>query len=132
MNSSYTVTPSLSGHAFGPSSLAVTVNGANMTTANFTAALPLGVVQTATNISDNGGTTISQAFSTGTSAGNLIVVTASWGSHAAAPTVSDTQGNTYVQSTSAYSAAGDQSLAIYYAKNIVGGSNTVTINFWRS
>jgi hypothetical protein len=31
--------------------------------------------------------------------------------------------------SSAYSSAGDQSLAIYYAKNIRGGTNTVTVNF---
>lgn len=43
--------------------------------------------------------------------------------------VTDTAGNTYALGTSGYRSAGDQSLAIYYAKNIKAGSNTVTVNF---
>ncbi|HTL17255.1 MAG TPA: DUF4038 domain-containing protein [Patescibacteria group bacterium] len=87
------------------------------------------LTQTGANLNDSAGTTITQPFSSPNNPGNLIVVVTSWGDSVASPTVSDTEGNTYVLATSTYNPAGDQSLAIYYAKNVNGGPNTVTVNF---
>ena len=56
------------------------------------------------------------------------MVTISWGEGTATPEVTDTVGNTYSLATSTYSPTGDQSLAIYYAKNIVGGANRVKVS----
>ncbi len=123
------MTPSLAGYTFSPVTAAVICNGTNVTVPTFTATAAPGLVQTAATISDAAATTISQAFSSANTASNLIVVTTSWGTKTASPTVTDTLGNTYVLATTGYSAAGDQSLAIYYAKNILGGANTVTVNF---
>jgi hypothetical protein len=85
-------------------------------------------VQSAAAINDASGASIAQAFTSANTAGDLIVVAVSWGT-SPAPTVSDTAGNTYVSATAAYSAAGNQSLAIFYAANVHAGSNTVTANF---
>lgn len=41
-NGSYTLTPSITGYSFSPTSLSVTVNGASQSGENFTAALPAG------------------------------------------------------------------------------------------
>ena len=92
---------------------------------------PPSSVQTAASIADSAGTTLAQAFSSANTAGNLIAVVTSWGSPTATanPTVSDSAGNTYVLATSTFSSLGQQSLAIYYARNIRAGANTVTVNF---
>src|ERR1700722_14023996 len=128
-NGSYTVTPTKSGFTFSPASVTVAVNGANATAGTFTETPIAGLVQTAASLGDTAATSISQAFASANAAGNLIAVTISWGTNTATPTVTDTKGNTYALATTGYSPAGDQSLAIYYAKNIAGGVNTVTVNF---
>jgi hypothetical protein len=65
-------------------------------------------------------------------AGNAIVVVASWHPGTVeTPTVSDTLGNTYTalpKLTGSLSGGGEPvTMAIWYALNIAGGSNTVTI-----
>jgi len=87
------------------------------------------MVQTAASMNDGTATTITQAFSSANTASNLIAVVTSWGTGTASPTVTDTAGNSYTLATTAYSSTGDQSLAIYYAKNIKSGANSVTVNF---
>jgi len=90
---------------------------------------PPSMLQTTASINDSAGVSIQQAFSSANSSGNLIAVVTSWGTGMATPTVSDTAGNSYLLATSAYSSGGDQSLAIYYAKNIKPGTNAVTVSF---
>ena len=71
-------------------------------------------------------------FPSGNTAGNLIVVAVEIGGTAAAHpvTVNDTQGNTYYPATSLVtwqSGSGGSSAQIFYAPNIRGGPNTVTM-----
>lgn len=70
----------------------------------------------------------SVSFPAATSAGNLIVVSAGWGSGTATAAVSDSAGNVY-QSAVGPVTNGSIRAQIWYAENIRGGSNTVTVTF---
>jgi hypothetical protein len=62
-------------------------------------------------------------------AGNLNVVVVGWNDTTSTVSgVSDSRGNSYSQAGTMVTGAGIRQ-AIYYAKNIVGGSNTVTVTF---
>ncbi len=62
-------------------------------------------------------------------AGNLNVVEVMWGdTTSAVSTVADNRGNTYALAVGPTKVTGLTS-AIYYAKNIAGGSTTVTVTF---
>ncbi len=68
------------------------------------------------------------SFPADTSAGNLIVVAVSWDtSGGAQPEVSDSQGNSYALATTGNNTALQQGLAIFYAANIKGGADQVTL-----
>ncbi|HVO97648.1 MAG TPA: PQQ-binding-like beta-propeller repeat protein [Bryobacteraceae bacterium] len=74
----------------------------------------------------------SVTFPSHNSAGNAIVVMASWYLGPGTPTISDTQGNTYTllpPLTGGGAGNGEQtSILIWYALNIAAGANTVTIS----
>ncbi len=71
---------------------------------------------------------LSASFPADTSAGNLIVVAVSWDtSGGAQPEVSDSQGNSYALATTGNNTALQQGLAIFYAANIKGGADQVTL-----
>jgi hypothetical protein len=90
----------------------------------------IAFVQTAVFYDDSAALAVRTSFASPTTAGNLIVVAASWGDDAApAPTVRDTAGNTYFLATNGYDPVDGQSLAIFYAPNIRGGSAEVTVSF---
>ena len=78
----------------------------------------------------SGGTSVasqSALFISPTTAGNLIVVGVNgYGSATATFTVTDTSGNTYSQA-GIYATNGTNRTAIFYAKNIAGGYDTVTV-----
>ena len=81
----------------------------------------ISLVQTAGSTNDGSGGTISQPFSQGNVAGNLVVVAVSWGANdAPSITASDTQRNTYTLATSQWDSGNHQGLAILYAANIRG------------
>jgi len=62
-------------------------------------------------------------------AGNLNVVAVGWGDNTSSiSSVTDSKGNTYTRAVGPTSNTALQQ-SIYYAKNIVGGSNTVTVKF---
>jgi len=90
-------------------------------------------IQTAGSANDSPSSSISQPFSSSNTAGNLIVVVASWGDHAApAISASDTLGNSYLLATTDRDSGHRQGLAIFYAPNIHSGQNTVTVEFGQS
>jgi PKD repeat protein len=74
------------------------------------------------------GTTNSLAFSSGNTAGNLIVVYAIW-SNTNSASVSDSGGNAYTAAGPRTTWGTNWSAQVFYAKNIAGGSNTVTVTF---
>ncbi|MGA3008022.1 MAG: DUF4038 domain-containing protein [Opitutaceae bacterium] len=85
-------------------------------------------VQHAATINDASATSISQAFASPNTGGNLIVVALSWGNNTV-PTVTDSVGNTYTLATTSFNPTGDQALGVFYAANVTAGANTVTANF---
>ncbi len=89
---------------------------------------PIAYVQGISSGNDASGTTVFAAFPGNTSAGDLIVVAVSWDtSSSAQASVSDSQGNTYVRATTSNNTTTFQALAVYYAANIKGGADTVTV-----
>ena len=74
------------------------------------------------------GTTASLAFNRANTAGNMIVVYVVW-DNLASVTVSDSKGNTYTAATARKTFGDNWSAQVFYAPNIIGGSNTVTATF---
>src|SRR5262245_11170813 len=74
------------------------------------------------------GTTNSLAFSSGNTAGNLIIVYAIW-SNANSASVSDSRGNAYAAAGARTTWGSNWSAQVFYAKNISGGRNTVPVTF---
>lgn len=76
------------------------------------------------------GTTFTLAFGSDVTAGNLIVVAAYFLGTADTPTVADTLSNTYtlVGSILRRGVTTTASLGVWYAKNITGGTCTVTVS----
>ncbi len=73
------------------------------------------------------------SFATNTRANNLIVAAVSWDtSGGAQPNVSDSQGNIYSLATTGNNTALQQGLAIFYAANIKGGADKVTLRLTAS
>ncbi len=69
------------------------------------------------------------AFSAAQTAGNLNVVAVGWNdTTSTVSSVADSRGNTYIQAGSMLTGSGMRQ-AIYYAKSIATGSNTVTVAF---
>ncbi len=74
--------------------------------------------------------TITVAFKSAQSAGNLNVVAVGWNdSTAAVSAVTDSRGNTYARAVGPTVQSGTASQSIYYAKSIAAGTNTVTVKF---
>jgi Fibronectin type III domain len=75
-------------------------------------------------------TTVSVTYTDAQSAGNLNVVIVGWNDTTnVVNSVSDSQGNTYQLAVGPTKESTGLSQSMYYAKNIVGGSNTVTVRF---
>jgi hypothetical protein len=74
-------------------------------------------------------TTLAATFSVAQTAGNLNIVAVGWGdTTSSVSTVTDSRGNTYSQAGGTTTGSGLRQ-AIYFAKNIAAGSNTVTVKF---
>lgn len=69
----------------------------------------------------------SLAYSSNVTAGNLLVVIIAQ-NIASAPTVSDSQGNTYTQAGT-YGTAGNLRMSVWYAKALSTGANTVSYTY---
>jgi len=102
-----------------------------------TGAVPgsIAFVQGNTGSAGAGGSSINVAFSSNNTAGNLIVISSPWQS-SGSPTasISDTEGNTYATAVGrlAHNLTNPFYSQIWYAKNIKGGANTVTITYSQS
>jgi len=69
------------------------------------------------------------SFTTNTTAGNLIMVALDYPSTATLSSVTDSQGNSFTQAGSTLTSHLSQKTAVYYAPNIKGGADTVTLTF---
>jgi hypothetical protein len=73
-------------------------------------------------------TTVAASFVGSQTAGDLNVVVVGWGNTAGISSVSDSKGNQYSLAVGPTSGSGLKQ-STYYAKNIAGGTNTVTVTF---
>lgn len=83
------------------------------------------IVQKQKNTSTGSVASLAKAFGSNNTAGNSIVVVCGCG-NGTAMTVADSAGNTYTQAVTAPNSTTFEA-AIFYAVNIVGGANTVTV-----
>ena len=134
--SSTSITATTAAHAAGAVNVVVTntdaktgtlTNGYTYTTTGGGGTIAFVQVKAATP--QTASTSVPVALGVAQTAGNLNVVAVGWNDTVSTVTsVTDTRGNTYVQAGSTVTGtAGRQ--AIYYAKNIAAGSNTVTVAF---
>ncbi len=105
----------------GTAGLTLTINGT-------VSSGPIAYMQGASLANDSSSTTVSATFSGNTNAGDLIVVAVSWDTSGNAQAgVSDSQGNKYAPATTSNNTTTLQALAVFYAANIKGGADTVTV-----
>ncbi len=110
----------------------VTVGGAASNGILFTVQSGIATIQLIQHASKDAGSTSSAAlaFPANNTAGNFIAVAIRAGRSGAIFTVSDTLGNTYrqaIQYNITVDTPNGDTLGIFYAENIVGGANTVTV-----
>jgi hypothetical protein len=109
----------------------VTVGGQASNGSNFTITVPVGISLVQHTSKDAGVTASSTlAFSSNNTAGNWIAVCIRAGHASQVLTVTDSNGNTYHQAV-LYNMTVDtpngETLGIFYAENVAGGANTVTV-----
>ena len=121
-NGSYTVTPSLSGYSFTPSSTAVTISSANQTGINFTSAVVSGPVTLFTDGFEGTGWSTAQVSGT---AGAWTLVSSS--TH---PSITAHGGTKWADFNSYTSASGSQTRLYRSAGFAAGSYSTVTLTFW--
>jgi hypothetical protein len=71
--------------------------------------------------------TLAISFASATAAGHLIVIGFDYDTSAALQSVTDSQGNTFTQAGSELTSPGGARSRFYYARNIKGGADTITI-----
>ena len=114
-------------------SVVVTATSVADTTKSASASLTLGV-STPAFVQQNSnkitrGTTNRVAFPFANTAGDLIVAYVIW-DNSGSVSLSDSKGNVYMSAVGPTKWSGDRTNAqIFYAKNIAGGANTVTVRF---
>jgi hypothetical protein len=123
VNGTYTVTPSKAGYTFSPASASETVNGANITGVNFTAAVASGPVTLFSDGFENGGWSSAQV--SGTQGAWTIVSAGTY------PSASPHSGTKMADFNSWTSASGSET-RYYRAAGFAVPSNTtsMTLTFW--
>jgi len=133
---STTITATTPAHAAGAVNVVVTnsdtqsgtlSNGYSYTTS--TGGGTIGFVQVNAATPQTPSASVPIAFGVAQTAGNMNLVVVGWNdTTSTVSSVSDSRGNTYTQAGTTVTGTGLRQ-AIYYARNIVGGSNTVTVGF---
>ena len=133
--SSTSITATTPAHAAGAVNVVVTNSGGQSGTlsSGFTytssTSTPISFVQVAAATPQTASSTVSVAYKVTQTAGDLNIVVVGWNDTTSlANTPTDTLGNTYTLAVGPTTASGARQ-SIYYAKNIKGGSNTVTVTF---
>jgi Abnormal spindle-like microcephaly-assoc'd, ASPM-SPD-2-Hydin len=104
-------------------------NGVNFNVSSTTVSIPSGgakiaLVQSAGTDASNS-SSAALAFGSNTSAGNFIAVVIQGGQPGEAFSVTDSQGNTYLQAIQSNEDTAGETIAVYYAMNIAGGADSV-------
>jgi hypothetical protein len=127
-NSTSITTPVPSGATSGD--VVVTAGGATSNGSNFTVVAPptgVSLVQT-TSLDAGTASTAALAFTSSNSVGNWIAVEVRAAGAGQVFTVTDSNGNTYRKAIELSETVEGTSLALYYAENIRGGTNTVNVS----
>ncbi|HKS96222.1 MAG TPA: IPT/TIG domain-containing protein [Terriglobia bacterium] len=133
--SSTSITATTPAHAAGAVNVVVTNTGGQSGTlsSGFTytssTSTPISFVQVAAATPQTPSSTVSVAYKVAQTAGNLNIVVVGWNdTTSSVSSIIDTLGNAYTLAVGPTTASGARQ-SIYYAKNIKGGSNTVTVTF---
>jgi hypothetical protein len=95
----------------------------------YTAVVPIGFVQVAAAAPQSGATTVSVTYPSAQTLGDMNIVVVGWNdTTSAVQSVKDSTGNTYYLAAGPTAGSG-LTQSIYYASNILSGSNTVTVTF---
>jgi hypothetical protein len=133
--SSTTITATTPAHAAGTVTVTVTVNGQSGSLTNgftYTATGTISFIQVASATPQTKTTTVSATYATAQTAGDLNIVAVGWNdTTSTVQSVKDSLGNTYSLAIGPTKSTGLQE-SIYYAANIVAGTNTVTVTFNQS
>jgi hypothetical protein len=118
--------------ATGTSSVTISATNAGGTgsatlTVTIAAAVSASFVQTAAKGFDGPATSFSVSFPANTTAGDLILVAFDYNSGVAPISVTDSQGNAFTPVGNQLITPGGTPSRVYYAKNIRGGADTVTV-----
>jgi hypothetical protein len=103
-------------------------NTATSAAVSFTVRKWISFMQVAANAASGTASTLSLAFPKSTFAGDLILVGFDFDTNSTPSSVTDSQGNIFVEVGSQLTSPGGARSRVYYAKNIKGGADTVTIN----
>ena len=129
--SSTTITATSPAHAAGAVTVTVAVNGQSGSLTNgftYTATGTISFIQIA-SATPRSTATVSATYASAQTAGDLNIVAVGWNdTTSTVQSVKDSAGNNYSLAIGPTKGTGLQE-SIYYAANIVGGSNTVTVTF---
>ena len=122
------VTPVPAGATTG--NVVVTVGGVASNGVAFTVTAGSGSIKLVQHASKDAGTSNSSslAFASNNTAGNWIAVVIRAGKSGQVLSVSDSHGNTYKQAVVFNMTVDADTIGIFYAENIAGGANTVTVS----
>ena len=89
---------------------------------------PIAFVQVAAKSSSAATNTLSLSFPANTTAGNIILVGFDFDTNSTPSSITDSQGNTFAEVGSQLTSHGGARSRVYFAKNIKGGPDTITVN----
>jgi hypothetical protein len=122
--------------AAGTSSVTLSAtNAAGTGTATLTltiAAISVHFVQSFAQASPGAAASLALSFPANTGAGDFILVAFDYASSATPSSVADSQGNVFTPVGNQLTSPGGDSSRVYYAKNIKGGADTVTVTLSRT
>ena len=129
---STTITATTPAHAAGAVTVAVTVSGQSGSLASgftYTGTVAISFAQVAATTPQSPTATVNVTYPAAQTGGDLNIVVVGWNdTTATVQSVKDSVGNNYSLAIGPTSGTGLRQ-SIYYAANIVGGSNTVTVTF---
>jgi hypothetical protein len=127
-----TITATTPSGSAGAVTVTVTVNGQSGSLANgftYSGTVAIGFAQVASATPQSPTATVAVSYPGGQSAGDMNVVAVGWNdTTATVQSVKDSAGNNYILAIGPTSGTALRQ-SIYYAPNIVTGSNTVTVTF---
>ena len=130
--SSTSITATTPAHAAGAVNVVVTETSGTATLTSgftYTTTVSIGFVQVASATPQTSQTSVKVSYSLAQTAGDLNLVAVGWNdTSATVQSVTDSLGNSYALATGPLQGTA-LTQSIYYAKNILAGSNTVTVTF---